>query len=283
MAIALLCAGVVAAGFLLGHSRSGTRSPADHTAVVGPFSFDYPDDEWRVGGAKTTLQSAVGLDGQRQASGGSFLAGLASAVDARSLLPRGARHGKGELVGLGRYEALRYRSPHHATYTIPVGRGALLVLCSGKSAALRRCESIATTIVLHGVQAGRIGPDPVFAAAVGTAVAHLDAVRVAERRALRAATSPDARAGHAEVLASAYATASAQLDSIPAGPHEQGALKRLERAFGLARDGYVLLGAAFRARDHGGYVGAVKKIRAAEAQANAAIRALAKLGYPLRR
>jgi predicted Ser/Thr protein kinase len=282
-AIVLLCAGVAAAGFLLGHSRSGTRSPADHTAVVGPFSFDYPDDEWQVGGAQTTLQSAVSLDGRRRASGGSFLAGIASAVDARSLLPRGAGHGKGELVRLGRYDALRYRSPHHATYTIPVGRGALLVLCSGMPGVLRRCESIATTVVLHGIQAGRIGPDPVFAAALGTAVTHLDAIRVAERRALRAAKSPDARAGHAEVLASAYATASAQVDSIPAGPHEQSAQKQLERAFGLARDGYVLLGAALRARDHGGYVAAVRKIRTAEAQANAAIRALAKLGYPLRR
>ena len=279
---ALICAGVAAAGFLLGHSRSGTEALRG-TALAGPASFRFPDGEWSAGSPTSTLENPFALHGRGRARGGSLVAGLAPAVDARTLLPRGARHGTSERVRLGRYDALRYSARRHRTYAVPIGRGALLILCSGNPAALRRCESVATTLVLHGAAPGRIGPDPRFAAALGRAVAHLDAVRVAERRALAAAKSPDARAGHAEVLASALATGSAQIDSLPAGVRERTQQKRLIDAFGRARDGYVLLGAALRARDHGGYLAAAKKVRAAEALANTALRSLARLGYSVRR
>jgi predicted Ser/Thr protein kinase len=281
--IALLCAGLAAAGFLLGHSRSESAPAEDGTAVAGPLSLQYPTRDWSAGSPRTTLQNPVILRGRRRAQGGSLVAGLAPVVDARTLLPRGTKHGRGRLVRLGRYEALRYGSPKHAAYAIPVERGALLILCSGKPETLSRCESVATTIVLQGAEPGTIGPSPVVAAALRNAVAHLDAVRVAERRALAKAKSPAARAGHAEVLASAYATASAQVQSVRAGPHERSVGQHLVRAFGRARDGYVLLGAALRARAHRGYVTAVRKIRAAERGANAALAALARLGYTLRR
>jgi hypothetical protein len=133
--------------------------------------------------------------------------------------------------------------------------------------------------MFHGVAPGRIGPDPRFAGALATVVARLDAVRRAERRALAAGKYPDARAGHAEVLASAYATASAQVESLAGGPHEQPVETRLVRAFGRARDGYVLLGAALRARDHRGYIAASRKVTAADRAGNATLRSLARLGY----
>ena len=281
-AVALLCAGLAAAGFLLGHSRTGTGPLPDGTAVAGPLSLRYPTRDWSAGSAQTTLRDSVLLRGHGRTRRGSLLAGFAPVVDARTLLPQGAEHGKGSLVRLGGYEALRYRGAGHTRFAVPVGRGALLILCSGKAETLRRCESVATTIVVQGVEPGRIGPDPRFAAALGKAVAHLDAIRVPERRALAAARSPDAHAGHAEVLATAYATASAQLQSIPAGPRERLLQARLLRALGRARDGYVLLGASLRAREHGGYLAAAKKVRRAEAAATAALRALARLGYRLR-
>jgi hypothetical protein len=68
-------------------------------------------------------------------------------------------------------------------------------------------------------------------------------------------------------MAPAYATAAAQVESVPAGPHESPLVLRLVRSLGRARDGYVLLGAALRAREHAGYLAAAKKIRAADAQA----------------
>src|ERR671936_42637 len=247
-ALELLCAGLAAAGFLLGHSRTGIGPLPDGTAVAGPLSLRYPTRDWSAGSAQTTLRDSVLLRGHGRTRRGSLLAGFAPVVDARTLLPQGAEHGKGSLVRLGGYEALRYRGAGHTRFAVPVGRGALLILCSGKAETLRRCESVATTIVVQGVEPGRIGPDPRFAAALGKAVTHLDAVRVPERRALAGARSPDARAGHAEVLATTYATASAQLQSIPAGPRERLLQARLLRALGRARDGYVLLGASLRAR-----------------------------------
>jgi hypothetical protein len=281
---ALLCAGLAAAGFLLGHSRSDTDPARDGTAVAGPLSLQYPTRDWSAGSPRgTTLRDATTLRGRARADGGSLLAGLAPVVDARSLLPRGTKHGEGERVRLGPYEALRYRSARHAIYAIPVDRGALLVVCTGDPEVLRRCESVATTIVLRGAEPGVIGPAPAFASRLRTTIAHLDAVRVAERRALATARSSEARAGHAEVLASAYATASAQVESVRAGAHDRPVAQRLVRAFGRARDGYVLLGAALRARDHRGYVAAATGIRRAEREANAALASLSRLGYTVRR
>jgi Protein kinase domain len=282
-ALAVLCAGAIAGGFMLGHSFTRTASAPDHTAVAGSVSFSYPESEWTVGGTTTALGNPVFLRGRGKALGGSLLSGLAALVDPRTLLPTGTKHGRAELVRLGDQEALRYRSPHHVTYTIPVGRGALVILCSGSSAALRRCESAASTVVLNGEKPGRIGPDPGFAARLTQAIARFDAARVAERRALGAAKAPEARAGHAEVLASAYATAAAQVESLRAGPHEGPITVRLVRSLGRARDGYVLLGAALRARDHDGFVAAATKIRGADAQAAAALRAFHRLGYEIRR
>lgn len=278
-ALGVVCAGAIAGGFLLGHSFTRTEAAPDHTAVAGSVSFSYPESQWTVGATTTALGNPVFLRGRGKALGGSLLAGLAAAVDPRTLLPPGTKHGHGELVLLGDQEALRYRSARHVVYSIPVGRGALLVLCSGSAGALRRCESAATTLVFNGGKPGRIGPDPAFAARLTQAVARFDAVRVAERRALVRAESPGARAGHADVLASAYATAAAQIESVGAGPHEGPLVVRLVRSLGRGRDGYVLLGAALRSGDHNGYVAASKKIRAADAQASAALRALVRLGY----
>src|SRR5207253_3056489 len=95
-AISLLCIGLAAAGFLLGHSRSGAESPsANGVAVAGPFSLRFPTADWRVTSPRTTLASATALTGRGRARGGSLVLGLASSVDARTLLPRGARHGTG--------------------------------------------------------------------------------------------------------------------------------------------------------------------------------------------
>jgi hypothetical protein len=282
-ALGVLCAGAIAGGFLLGHSFTRTTSAPDHTAVAGSVSFSYPESEWTVGGTTTALGNPVYLRGRGKAFGGSLLSGLAALVEPRTLLPAGTKHGRAELVRLGDQQALRYRSAHHVTYTIPVGRGALLILCSGRAEALRRCESAASTVVFNGEKPGRIGPDRGFAARLTQAIARFDAVRVAERRALGAAKAPEARAGHAEVLASAYATAAAQVGSLRPGPHEGPITVRLVRSLGRARNGYVLLGAALRAHDHGGFVAAATRIRAADAQAGAALRALHRLGYELRR
>jgi hypothetical protein len=162
---------------------------------------------------------------------------------------------------------------------VPVGAGAADISCSGPPDVLERCESVATTIVLRGVVPGSVGPDERYARALRTLFRRLGAARASERRALSAANTAGERAGHAEVLASAFATAAVQLGSLPAGAREQPFHADLQGALGRARDGYVSLAAALRAGDRAAYLAAAKVVRAAEARANATIRSLRRLGY----
>ena len=117
--------------------------------------------------------------------------------------------------------------------------------------------------------------------ALRTLFRRLDAARASERRALARAKKAGECAGHAEVLASAFATAAVQLGGVPAGAREKQFHADLQQAFGRARDGYVSLAAALRAGDHDAYLAASKVIRAAERRANATIRSLRRLGYRL--
>ena len=194
---------------------------------------------------------------------------------------------------LGRYEAIRYRgvltrkpAATDTTYAVPVGVGAATVVCLSPfgrrgADARARCESVATTLALHGVSAGTIGPDRRYAAFLRTALRRLDAVRSAERSALASTPKLGERAGHAEVLASALSNATAQLDGVVTGPRETPPRRLLVRALGRARDSYISLAASLRAGDRAGYLQAAERIRRAEAAADASIRGLARFGYPL--
>jgi hypothetical protein len=209
-------------------------------------------------------------------------------VGAKTLLPSGSRpRGKRSLVSLGRYDAVRYSSLRRTRnvdlYAVPVGTGAATIVCRGELITLDRCESVASTLFLRGVIPGTVGPDPRYAAAVRTLFRRIDAARSAERKALRRAKKPGERAGHAEVLASAFATAAVQLGDIPAGARERRAQIALQRALARARDAYVSLASALRGRDHDAYVAAAKRVRKAERQADAALRSLRTLGYRFRR
>jgi hypothetical protein len=132
------------------------------------------------------------------------------------------------------------------------------------------------------VSPSAVGADPVFGAAVRSLVRRLDGVRRAERRALVRPGTAFERAGHADVVASAYASAASQLQSLAAPVRERVVQRRLLRALGIARDGYVSLSAAFRAGERAAYLAASKRIASAERDANAALRALATLGYAVR-
>jgi hypothetical protein len=166
-------------------------------------------------------------------------------------------------------------------YTVPVGRGSAIVVCRG-AAVLARCESVAATLVLRGVRDATDGPDPRYAAALNGILRRFVHVRRAERVGLARGKSAGERAGHAEVLASALATTGAQVATLPPGARERTAQARLVTAFAHARDAYVALAAALRAGDRGGYLAAAKRVRSAEAGADAALRSLAALGYRVR-
>jgi hypothetical protein len=284
-AVALLCVGVAVAGFLLGHSWTHVRDSAAGVAVAGPIQLSFPNADWRPTGPPkgNRLRNPVALESLR--SEGLLVAGVAPRVGARTLLPLGAGPvGRRSLVQLGRYQAVRYERRGRQddnVYAVPVGLGAATIACRGTLDALERCESVATTLSLRGVVPGSVGSDERYAAALRTLFRRLDAARASERRALVKAKKAGERAGHAEVLASAFATAAVQLSGVPTGAREKPIHADLQRALGRARDGYVSLAAALRAGDHDAYLAAAKVVRGAEAGANAAIRSLRRLGYRL--
>jgi predicted Ser/Thr protein kinase len=285
-AVALLCAGAAVAGFLLGHSWTHVRDPAVGVAVAGPLQLSFPNSDWRPAQPPpgNGLRNPVALESLR--SDGQLVAGLARRVEPTTLLPSGAEPiGRRSLVRLGRYDAVRYERRARENvdvYAVPVGLGAATIACRGSFDVLGRCESVATTLLLRGVVPGSIGPDARYAATLRTLFSRLDAARGSERRALAKAKKAGERAGHAEVLASAFATVAVQLGGVPAGAREKPAQLALQRALGRARDGYVSLAAALRAGDHDAYVAAARVVRAAERDANAALRSLGSLGYRIR-
>jgi hypothetical protein len=271
-AVALLCVGVGIAGFLLGHSWTHVRDSAAGIAVAGPIQLSFPTADWKPAQPPRGLESPVAL----QSTGsdeGLLVAGVAPRVPASAFLSRRS------VVQLGRYEAVRSRTRDGLLFRVPVGVGSADLSCSGPAQILRRCESVATTLVLRGAVPGSVGPDERYAGALRTLFRRLGAARVSERRALLRAKSAGERAGHAEVLASAFATAAVQVGGVPAGAREKPVHAALQRALGRARDGYVSLAAALRAGDHDAYVAAARVARGAEARINATIRALRKLGY----
>jgi hypothetical protein len=273
-AVALLCAGVAVGGFFLGHSWTHERDSATGVAVAGPFKLSFPEADWRVlDTAPRGLRDALRLESRR--GSGRLDAGVRPRVPLASLQP--AKQDRRVL--LGRYEALRRVGRYSWTYLVPVGLGAVQLTCSGERDVRERCESVATTLRLRGVLPGSLGPDERYAAALRTLFTRLDAARVSERKALRRAKTAGERAGHAEVLASAFATAAVQLGSVPEGARERSLHSRLQRALGRGRDGYVSLAAALRAADHDAYVAAARVVRAAEANANATLRSFRRLGY----
>jgi hypothetical protein len=123
--------------------------------------------------------------------------------------------------------------------------------------------------------------------ALRTLFRRLDAARASERRALARAKKAGECAGHAEVLASAFATAAVQLGGVPAGAREKQFHADLQQAFGRARDGYVSLAAA-TSRSRRRYARAItmptwqrRRSSVRPRRANATIRSLRRLGYRL--
>jgi protein kinase-like protein len=285
---ALLCAGLAAAGFLLGHSWTHVRHSPVGVAVAGPLQLSFPTGDWRPTRVPRGTEQRNPVALESRGATGTVVAGMTPNVGAKTLLPAGSRPlGKRSLVRLGRYDAVRYSNRRPARnvdlYAVPVGTGAATIVCRGELITLDRCESVASTLFLRGVIPGTVGADPRYAAAMRTLFRRVDAARSAERKALARAKRPGEKAGHAEVLASAFATAAVQLGSLPAGARERPIQVRLQRALARARDGYVSLASALRGRDHVAYVAAERRIRRAERQADAALRSLSAVGYRVRR
>jgi hypothetical protein len=219
------------------------------------------------------------------------VAGIVPDVAPQTLLPatllRVNRDVHPDLARIGPYIGVRYRhlrfGPHRVMlYAIPVGKGAALIACHSLTVSGRdRCNSVADSLLLQGIVPAGVGPDPRYARFLRALVRKVDAVRLAERKALGSGRTAGERAGHADLVASILATATSQLEAVQPGIRERPIQAQLGRALGHARDGYVTLAASLRAGDRAGFIRGRRTIVRAESAADSALRSFAALGYPV--
>jgi hypothetical protein len=294
---AAICAGVAAAGFLMGHRARAADPGPEGVAVAGPIRLTFPVRQWRPttpqAPAGLVLRSPVMLQSTDARHPATLLAGVEPRAATARLAPAAVLRGaKATTVKLGGDEALRYtglrpRSLSGETvtlYALQTAVGPAAIACAAPvgnaaQAALVGCERIANTLALQGAAARPLGADRHYAGALSTALARLDRARANDRRRLAHAGSATARADAATRLAGMYATAEARLAAAAPGPNEQPANGRLLAALGRAQQGYIALAAAIRSADRAGYVRAAARIAGAEAAADRALKSLRPLGY----
>jgi hypothetical protein len=295
--VAVSCAAVAAAGFLIGHRARGADPGPTGVAIAGPIQLTFPVRQWHPAApqplAGLVLRSPVMLRSTDSRGPVTLLAGIEPRAASSRLAPAtivGAA--KPTPVKLGADEALRYRGlrPRSLStetmtlYALQTAVGPAAIACAapvGDSAheALARCESVAATLALQGTTARPLGADTRYAGALRKGLVALERARANDRRRLAHAGSAKARADAAARLAGVYATAQAMLAAAAPGPDEQPANGRLLAALGKAQQGYIALAAAVRSADRAGYEKAAAQIAAAEASADRALRSLRPLGY----
>jgi serine/threonine-protein kinase len=294
-AIALLIAGLAAAGFLLGHSRTRAVKPPFSLAIAHQLALSFPTPEWQQAPGRApkdvALADPVSLRGIGPAAGASLVAGIVPDVAPQTLLPaplvQANKNADPQLARIGPYVGVRYRHLRFGghkvmLYAVPVGKGAALIACHSVTVEGRdRCNSVADSLLLQGIVPAGVGPDPRYARFLRALVAKVDAVRLAERKALGSGRTPGERAGHADLIAATLATATSQLEAVQPGIREREIQARLDRALGHARDGYVTLAASLRAGDREGFIRGRRAIVRSEAATDAALRSFAALGYPV--
>jgi protein kinase-like protein len=294
---AAICAGVAAAGFLMGHRARAADPGPKGVAVAGPIQLTFAVRQWHPvppqSPAGLVLRSPVMLRSADPRSPVTLLAGVEPRAASSRLAPATVLgSAKATPVKLGGDEALRYRGlrPRSLSgetvtlYALQTAVGPAAIACaaplgSDAQAALARCESVASTLALQGTAARPLGADRHYASALSTALAPLARARANDRRRIAHTGSAKARADAAARLASLYATAQARLAAVGPGPDEQPANERLLASLGRAQQGYIALAAAIRAADRAAYGNAAARIAAAEASADRALRSLRQLGY----
>jgi hypothetical protein len=294
---AAICAGVAAAGFLMGHrARSADPGPKG-VAIAGPIQLTFPVRQWRPSPPQSpaglVLTSPVMLRSTDLRSPVTLLAGIEPRAASARLAPAAVLGAaKATPVKLGGDEALRYRGlrPRSLSgetvtlYALQTAVGPAAIACAapvgdGARAALARCESVAGTLALQGAAARPLGADRRYAGTLSKALVPLERARANDRRRIAHAGSAKARADAAATLAGTYATARARLAAAGPGPDEQPANGRLLASLGRAQQGYIALAAAIRSADRAGYQKAAARLAAAEASADRALRSLRALGY----
>jgi Protein kinase domain len=291
-------------GFLLGRSGAEPQEPPRNVAAAGPITLRFTDD-WRL---LTSLESIPGLaltdpiglareDEDRPAE---LRGGVATAAEGSLVLPPAFLARLDELpepasVRLGDVPALRYRNLRHrdldrelTVYVVPTDRGAATIACMAPPVSpgddtgpsgLARCEDIAATLSLRGVQTRSLAPSEEYGAAVDRAIGRLVRARAPARIALDEAETPAEQQRHARRIAAAYRTARSTLGRMNAGLIEIPIHRAMIGALDSAAGAYGALSRAARDHDAAAFERAKANIRGAEDAFRRAVGALGKLGY----
>lgn len=202
----------------------GATASTDRLTLTRPSGWSLSKRPAAVPGLP--LEQTVALASRRSGgpADGVLTAGFVTDVDAR-LLPAGidaqlATTPRREKVRIGRYEGYRYAGLQMRgsgrrldLYVVPTTGGAATVACqadTGSGPFLRRCESIATTLVLKGVTAEPVEPSPEYIAALSGTINDLNADSEEARLGLVRAQTAVQQARLASELAQTYETAASR-------------------------------------------------------------------------
>jgi len=287
-------------GYLLG-SRGGSSPSTNASGALKVLSgtnllLEYPVG-WQpaasapgLAGLKITGARTLAPDGKSSIAGlvsGRFPANEASPLPTAFLA---LVHGPPQVEVVNLTHAQAYRFGHVRgyertldVYEIPaVGGIQTALVCYAASSAvayLKQCEEIVATVTLVGLTPFDLSPNEAYANKLATLIGGLDAERLTLRREIRSSTTPARLSALSSALARRFATAANSLALFEAPQAASAAQAALDSALQDANRGYGALSAAAAAEDSSAYGEAERKVQAAEARVDAALRNFALLGY----
>ncbi|WP_217914912.1 serine/threonine-protein kinase [Miltoncostaea marina] len=299
LAAAVIVAAAAAGGFLAGGSGGGDPPPAPGARAVEAdrVSTELPGD-W--------APAAAGIPGVALAGGAAYAPPDGSGVIAvgrsggrgatllpPALLRRLPAQPRGEAVDLGGIRALRHRgldadgvAGELTVYAVPTDDGVATLACHASpadaGAVAAACDAAAAALDPGDGHVYALDPAPSYARAVGEAMRLLRRARAGGLANLRGARLPGPQAAAADGVARAHAAAARALRAVDPGPSREAAHRRLVDAVAGGGDAFTRLAAAARAERGAGFDGARREVARADARLQAALRALAALGYDIR-
>jgi O-antigen/teichoic acid export membrane protein len=290
------CIVVVAAlGFTIARGISSRPRPAalDRHASVGSLEVMFPSDWRRSAPGAAQPQRLTDEIALAPATGGGMLViGRMVAAD-HDLLPPSliaslAVAPKPRIVTLGNVRLYRYESPSsrdehgsQSVYVVPTTVGTVVGVCRTPQATAAFLSSCQRTLGSLRLASGRflaLGPSPTYAAALNSAINHLNGVRVSAGSSLRTAPNSDGQAKAANALATAYATGATELTSLNAGSAVI-ANSAVAAGLRLTAVAYSALAVAAAANDAQGYSNASASVTRGSDAVNSALAQLDALGY----
>lgn len=291
--------GATALALVLADSGSSEQGSSVHAATAGIELQGPPGWRVRDGEARPLLGLGIGdpvslvspAGGERSEYA---VAGVSSSAAGPTLLPAAYRSQLGgdasrEAVDVGSLQAYRYTGladpgsgERLTVFAAPTSLGVATLVCGAdgnQHGEADTCARIASTLRLARGSAYPLGPSPSFSRALGKWLARISQRRAKSAGEMAAAADADGQAEAAHSLAETFGNAAAGLRRLEITPESATDRSAIAAAMGSARDAYEDVASAARAEDKAGYAAAKGKARQSEAELNARLENLAKLGY----